>query len=128
MHNTSLINQSRFMDVYPCAGSLGHIMFRHIIICSLSIKPPPPPPSTPPPSTPPHTRMKYFTPNKPLQMLNRRFMALIFIDLNNCYWHLSFDFSELGCQVILLTVDKLSKRFPWLNKDGVALASLGMYC
>ncbi|XP_078345532.1 FAD-dependent oxidoreductase domain-containing protein 1-like [Oculina patagonica] len=32
---------------------------------------------------------------------------------------------KLGCHVILLSPSELSERFPWLNTDGIALASLG---
>lgn len=32
---------------------------------------------------------------------------------------------ELGCEVILLSPSELSERFPWLNTDGISLASLG---
>jgi len=32
---------------------------------------------------------------------------------------------KLGCDVVLLSPDELSERFPWLNTNGVALASLG---
>ena len=34
---------------------------------------------------------------------------------------------SFGVEVVLLTPEELQKRFPWLNTDGVALASLGMY-
>ena len=34
---------------------------------------------------------------------------------------------SFGVDVALLTPEELQKRFPWLNTDGVALASLGMY-
>lgn len=33
--------------------------------------------------------------------------------------------SKLGCQVTLLTVKDLEERFPWLNTEGLSLASLG---
>ncbi|KAJ7360338.1 hypothetical protein OS493_016970 [Desmophyllum pertusum] len=32
---------------------------------------------------------------------------------------------KLGCHVILLSPSELSERYPWLNTDGVTLASLG---
>ena len=34
-------------------------------------------------------------------------------------------FSKHGCHVLLLSPDELSLRYPWMNTDGVALASLG---
>lgn len=33
---------------------------------------------------------------------------------------------ELGCEVVLLSPSELSERFPWLNTDGISLASLGI--
>jgi len=33
--------------------------------------------------------------------------------------------SKHGCHVLLLSPDELSLRYPWMNTDGVALASLG---
>lgn len=33
--------------------------------------------------------------------------------------------TKLDCSVILLSPEELSKRYPWLNPDGIALASLG---
>ncbi|XP_068730783.1 FAD-dependent oxidoreductase domain-containing protein 1-like [Montipora capricornis] len=36
--------------------------------------------------------------------------------------------SKQGCHVLLLAPDELSLRYPWLNTDGVALASLGTDC
>lgn len=32
---------------------------------------------------------------------------------------------KLDCHVILLSPSELSERFPWINTDGIALASLG---
>ncbi|XP_029210318.2 FAD-dependent oxidoreductase domain-containing protein 1-like [Acropora millepora] len=36
--------------------------------------------------------------------------------------------SKHGCHVLLLSPDELSLRYPWMNTDGVALASLGADC
>ena len=36
-------------------------------------------------------------------------------------------FRKLDCHVILLSPSELSERFPWINTDGIMLASLGKH-